>query len=128
MMAQKDSVISTDLLAINDLVVKISKQTKLHEEEKNRRADRRYSVHARVQLGQYSPDTGEFAKQAEGWARNISHTGMLLVVEEIMEPGNTLAIDLGELDAPGHFVIVRVVRCVQILPCTFEIGVCFLEN
>ncbi len=119
---------STDLLVITAILVRVSEQARIHEEETNLRADKRYPVHAGVQWARRDSDTGVFGKQADGWARDMSHTGISLLVEEHVEPGTTIDIDLEGLEAPGHFVAGRVVRCFQLLTNVYEIGVCFLED
>jgi len=59
---------STDLLVINDIMIRVSQEARIHEDEKNRRADKRYPVPAAVQWGHRDPESGEFEKQAEAWA------------------------------------------------------------
>lgn len=119
---------ATDVLAINEIMIRISKRAKLLEKEKNRRTDKRYPVHASVQCGHLNPITGEFEKDTEGWVGNMSHTGLLLLVEKSLESGMMFDIDLEGLGVPGQFVTCLVRRNRQLLANTYEVGVSFLMD
>ena len=119
---------SVELLPTSEVILRVITKARSRENQANRRADRRYSLHARVGLGKCDPTTRKFVKRADAWARNISHSGMLLVVEEGMEPETAIDVDLEGLGFPGYYVSARAMRCNQLLPNTYEIGICFLEG
>lgn len=117
----------TDLITFNQIFVELAGRQQ-QQDLNTTRSDRRYSVQKKVRLGLSNDVTGEFIAQKNGWVQNISISGVLLFTESPIEPNTTMAMDLGAFGIPDCFVRIRILRCVQALAHTYQIGACFLHD
>jgi hypothetical protein len=118
--ATKDTGI--DPLVINGLIASLVK-TDTHPERK--RADKRYPLHRKVEVGPNQSET-EFHATFEAWGMDISYQGMGLVTETPMSPGQEFRVRLTLPDGRRVLIPLRVVHSSHLVGNVYRNGALFL--
>ncbi|MEX0777715.1 MAG: PilZ domain-containing protein [Phycisphaeraceae bacterium] len=90
------------------------------------RREPRYPVQGRVPMGVRLSPAGDFRPLYRGWATDLSHHGMGILIEHQLPTNSNLAVNLEPLIGATCIVTARIVYCRQLLPQTYRLGLAFL--